>query len=686
MTDNVYPEWRWSGLDLRRGLRVSLLLLAGITGTVSAEPLDALLGLSLDELINVKVSSPTLTPESLNRTPAAITVFTHEEIRRTGYDYLHELLNLVPGLQVSRSADGPFSVSSRGRANSSGTREILVLMDGVPRNEPFGGGASHLLDYFPLERIERVEVVRGPGSALYGENAFMGVINIITREGDNELAVQPGSHDRIHLHGLGHQDWNGWQLDGFARAEQDNGDDYKVPGTFTASRVDISDPIRNLDLGATLATEATRISTTVTRREAEDFYYGEINSDDFNEVTTDYASLHLEHKLRVIEAVDSRVLAGWQHRHNDYWLQGSAAGALAGISSPASDEPLVGNGQLATTVKEVYWRNDWSPQPDHGVQFGADWREESIDRSRLYTNYDLQQYYAQDYPVRFGGEHFFVSQLSAETQRRVLGAYLQYQQQLADATRLTLSLRHDEYSDVSSHTTPRFGLVHQLTDTHSLKLLYAEAFRAPALTESGLGQYSRLAGNPGLEHEIVKTLDAIWIFDSRTLGTTAGWFHNHYVDPISIVQNGTTRTYLNTSGDSSAGFEFTTRWQALAPLQVRATLTRLTDLPDSALREADTLGSLLVNYSHANWNFNLAAVHHSERSMLTPVAGELLTLDPYWLLSSKLLFELDGGVQWWLQVKNSLDADIETPAQGNRITEGVPNRGRELGAGVSWTW
>lgn len=661
-----------------------LVLWCCVAIAVRAEHRDDLFDLSLQQLMNIKVSSPTLTPQTLQDTPAAVSVFQRDEIQRTGFDYLHELLNLVPGFQVIRSGDGPFSVSARGRANYSNSREILVLVDGIPRNDPRDGGARSLLHYFPLERIERVEIVRGPGSALYGANAFTGVVNIVTRAGVNEAGLAAGSHDRVHLHGLANAAWQQWNMDGFVRAEQDRGDHFRVPDSFGSGDIDTRDPIRNLDAALSVGNDSTRISASWLRRHAEDFYFSETTANGLNKNTEDYTAVTLEHRLQWLDAVDAHLLAGWQHREQEYWVQGGAAGSLAAISLPSSDAPLIGNGSIESTVWEAYWRNDWSPADGLSLQFGLDWREESDDRSRLDSNFNLDQLFAGEVPVQSFDDTVYEIRLSAEDTRRVLGGYLQYQQDVGTDTRLTLSLRHDDYSNVASRTTPRIGVVHRLAEQHTVKLLYAEAFRVPALTETGLGQYLRLAGNPDLEHEVVKTWDAIWQYDADTLMLTAGWFQNHFEDPVIVVQRGSTRTFANGDSESSEGLELVTRWQPIRPLQLRATLTHFSDLPASAFREAQTLASLMVNVRHANWNFNLAAVHHSAREMLTPVDGEYLLLDPYWQVNTKLLFEAGAGVQWWLQAKNLLDEAFMTPMLGNRSTEGVPNRRREIGLGIQW--
>ena len=150
--------------------------------SIMADQSDELFSMSLEELLQIKVTGSTLTQENLLSVPAAVTVFSYDEIKRMGLDYLDELANLVPGFQSYRSAQSPLEnpISSRGRLNSLEAPEILVMVDGQRVDGPRSNGTTVADPKYTLAYIERVEFIRGPGSAVYGSNAMMGVINIIT--------------------------------------------------------------------------------------------------------------------------------------------------------------------------------------------------------------------------------------------------------------------------------------------------------------------------------------------------------------------------------------------------------------------------------------------------------------------------------------------------------------------------
>lgn len=671
------PRLHWSG---------ALLLAACTLPATAVASNPDLLSLSLEELGNIKVSSPTLTSESLIHTPAAIMVFSREEISQLPFDYLHELLNMVPGYQVTRSPDNLFVTSARARANFSGTAEVLVLLDGIPFNDPRSGGGNLVTDYFPLEAIQQVEVIRGPGSVLYGQNAFTGVINIITRQNDNELATSAGSYNHAHLHGLGHTTANGWHLNGFMRAEEDHGDNFNVPDSFGSGRVNTEDPIRNLDLNGSISNQDTRLSLVFQHRDRDGFYQGETVSNRYNGYASDHLALHLEQTLFIHDELDSRLITGWRRVARERDTQGSAPGALAAVSLPSSEDPLLLNGQNQATAWELYWRNDWTPSNHYSIQFGIDWRRESDDQSQIKANYDIEALANRNFPVAHSPSQDIRIQYTAEDQRQILGAWAQYQQQLATPTRLTLSLRYEKYSDIANRFTPRLALVHQLDDQQTFKLLYAEAFRVPSLEELSLRNNGSVLGNPDLKHEIVKTWDAIWLYNAMNYSTSLGWFHSRFSDPVIQVSLGNQRTFINGAPESREGVEAVGHWQPFQPLRMTATFTHFIGLPDTAYREAANLGSLDIGYSHARWVLSLAAIYHAEREMPTRLAGGRLTIGDYWLLNAKLLFDLGNDVQWWLQAKNLLDEAYESPAQGNRMSEPMPNRGRELALGILWRY
>lgn len=135
---------------------------------------------SIEELMNIEVTSPSKKAERLSEAPAAIFVITGEDIRRGGFSSIPDALRMVPGLHVAQQNSHVWLVSARGFSNLFNAK-MLVLIDGRLAYTPTFGGVWWDVQDPPLEDIERIEVIRGPGGTLWGVNAVNGVINIITK-------------------------------------------------------------------------------------------------------------------------------------------------------------------------------------------------------------------------------------------------------------------------------------------------------------------------------------------------------------------------------------------------------------------------------------------------------------------------------------------------------------------------
>ncbi len=134
----------------------------------------------LEELMNIEVVSISKREQKLARTPAAVSILTHEDIRRSGATSIPEALRLVPGLQVAAIDAGRFAVTARG-FNGQYSNKLLVMIDGRSVYTPLFSGVYWDMQDLLLEDIDRIEVIRGPGASLWGANAVNGVINILTK-------------------------------------------------------------------------------------------------------------------------------------------------------------------------------------------------------------------------------------------------------------------------------------------------------------------------------------------------------------------------------------------------------------------------------------------------------------------------------------------------------------------------
>jgi iron complex outermembrane receptor protein len=154
-------------------------------GPVPSEPSD-LTEMSLEALMDIDVTSVSKKSQKLANAAAAVFVITQEDIRRSGVTTIADALRLAPGVQVARLDSNKWAVSIRG-FNGRYANKLLVLMDGRSLYTPFFSGVYWEVQDTPLEDIERIEVIRGPGAALWGANAVNGVINITTKQADSTL-------------------------------------------------------------------------------------------------------------------------------------------------------------------------------------------------------------------------------------------------------------------------------------------------------------------------------------------------------------------------------------------------------------------------------------------------------------------------------------------------------------------
>ena len=152
--------------------------------------------------MNVEVTSVSRTEESLRDAAAAIAVVTRETMRRSGATTIPDALRLVPGIHVGAQTSSSWAVSARGFSNVN-SEKLLVLSDTRSIYTPLVSGVGWDVQDYLLDDVERIEVIRGPGAALWGSNAVNGVINITTRSARDTHGVYAqgslGSFDRASV-------------------------------------------------------------------------------------------------------------------------------------------------------------------------------------------------------------------------------------------------------------------------------------------------------------------------------------------------------------------------------------------------------------------------------------------------------------------------------------------------------
>ena len=188
---------------MKPNLWIALLLAgAGCAARGQSAPDPDLSALSLEQLTHLEVSTVSRREQKLFETPAAAFVITREDILRSGATSVPELLRMVPGMEVAQIDANTWAVSSRG-FNSRFANKMLIMIDNRSIYNPVFSGTLWDQNDLPIDEIERIEVVRGPGGTMWGANAVNGVINIVTRRSqDTQGALASGEAARVEQGGI----------------------------------------------------------------------------------------------------------------------------------------------------------------------------------------------------------------------------------------------------------------------------------------------------------------------------------------------------------------------------------------------------------------------------------------------------------------------------------------------------
>lgn len=651
---------------------------------VSAEGERSLFDLSLEELLEVKITGATLKPEDLSAVPSAVTVFQEEELDRMAVDTVGELMNWAPGFQSYRSSDNSqLSIySSRGRRIGNVGADVLVLVDGMRMDVPRTSGAISTISQFPVSAIERIEFIRGPGSALFGSNAMLGVINIVTRSGSNGLEVGAGSFGGTDFKAWGSAAQDDWSLDVYTHWQEDDGDEYKIFVPSIGEALPLRDPRRDSRLDIKFAWKDTRFLVKHNNSKTWGFLNNGVADEERQRSAHTFDLIGLEQTFRIGD-VDLTFLGSSSWESVESIGVFAQEGALEQVSVPSSSVDMLAVSDYGSN-RELRLRllGDWVPDARSDLQFGVEYRHLDVEGLYVNSNYDFRSLLEGRFPIAYYGEIREGLLFQAPSTRSILGLFAQYQRELTDDLVLTTGLRYDSFSGIDSEFSPRAGLTYQVDDNNSLKLLYGQAFRAPAESEMNFDNNPFFIGNPDLEAETVETIDLIWMGMWENYFFSIGAFVSDFDDAISIVSYpGGQDRFENVKLEDSKGFEFEISRQVGERWMGRATFTRFSSKPSLSFREAEEKGTLMINYQGDRWNGNFSALWTGGRQSQT-FDGSIVNLDDYWSLDAKVTVELIEDLSLYVKGKNLADEQHFIPALSADYLNGLPSRGREFRIGL----
>lgn len=452
----------------------NVFLVAAIScSLLQADDSSDLSPLSLEDLLNIQVTSTSRRDESQHLAPGVITVVTSQEIHQYGARHLRDVIDRLVGVQVLSSHQRPHnktSIRAMNGAHQDGS--VVVLLNGRPIHDGTDGGFNFDIYLgFPLEMIEHIEVIRGPGSVIYGTNAMAGVINIITKDAQksiNETRIDIGA------------------------------------GSFNRRQLQLTTLMGGTDYSLNIGVNAIRangdsISNVIDKDNQAGNYESGENSDNLV-INGKYKGLTLNAMVMNNDADSGgssfQLPSSLMKKKRNYLDVGYLYDITSGWD--VSFNYTVNLGEFDWQISEAGGRNHYKDRYD---------MTEMIVRGNVATDLNLLfGANSSNYETEFK-TGFPYSEMSSKS------TYAQIDYMLSPKQKIIAGIQLNKPEDTQSDLSRRAGFIQGFGDNWWLKLLYSEAYRSPNLQEAKINAPT-LLGNSSLDPEKVATYDAQLIYQT----------------------------------------------------------------------------------------------------------------------------------------------------------------------------
>lgn len=687
-----------------------LALIICQSGFVFAEEsgVEDYFAMSPAELAATPVTIATGTPKPMFQSAAVTSVISAEQIKSMGATELHEVLETVPGVHAGvQDSTGDYYYSMRGISNSTNS-QVLMMLNGTRITTPFRGTVMDFTE-LPLEAIQRVEVIRGPGSALYGADAFAGVINIITKKAKDingtTLGVRAGDHNTQSGWGQVGGQWAGWDVATSLQYQHTDGDNGRIikadsqtaidnalgthashaPGAMNTRYETFNGHLNlqrkhwdigfwafnSIDSGLRLGAAAALDPSSVANGEQ---YMGDIrfSSEDWFddwELMAHASYLHTDFQTQFQVFPDNAVLPVAKDGNINF--------------TPSSSLVLFSNGAIADLgriqkIPSIELSSLYQGWDNHLLRLGSSFRYENIVTS------DRRNFgYGVPLPAVVNGTLTDITGTRfvylPNTHRTIWSAVAQDEWQFADNWQLTTGVRYDHYSDFGDTINPRAALVWDINGQLTSKILYGRAFRAPNFSEQGNQNNPVIVGNKNLKPETINTME--WAFDYRPLSSlrTAVNLYYYEITNLIAIPPGSV-TFQNSGNQNGYGTELEWNWQVAEQWNItgnyawqnaRSSTTnmRVTGVPEHHV------------YSAVHWQFLPQWQLQPQINWVggrTTLPGDNRSLPDYETIDLTLRGQkLLGHINLAASLRNMFDANNFDPAV-TALPQNVPMPGRSF--------
>ncbi len=597
---------------------------------------------SVEELFDLLVTTASKAEEKIIDAPGVVSVLTAREIRVFGAQTLKDALNYMTGAAVLVNFSNRNGVSIRG--DQQGTlynNHVLIMIDGRPvRESLYGGAYSAVLATFPLTGVERIELIRGPGSVLYGTGAYSGVINIIMKK---------ATKSALNLSG------NGGSF-GTAAAALDGG--------FSAGDVHISASAQYLnqsDWQQTLQTETTRNDTTITyRQNGIGANVGlQYNPSAANSLTANLTWMRYnpdtyggEIRLPLAVLLETYLNAdiGYSHQITEFWkttlnLTATFYENIDGKTPPPPNPsmpppPTDPSRQSRDYVIEL--TNYVKPLRGLNVIFGG--------LANIQNGWIKQQ---RPMNVTFASVPYY--------ERTWWSAYAQVDYTPIEQLKFIAGAQANSFDPGKPiSVVPRLGALWNITDDFTLKLLYGQAFRAPRATESDVvvePNTPGLQGSRELRPEYVSTFDAELLYKHDNFQASLVYFKSDQHDIITGGQRtmGMSPKFINADSYRSEGVEFETKYVPIEPLYFTGSLSYQTNVFRNTIVDGSPvpnwIARLGAGYTNADAGLSIGVMNIFYSKLDNTAPGQMTRFvnprtEAYNLLSINVNWDMTEAFDW----------------------------------------
>jgi iron complex outermembrane receptor protein len=604
----------------------SFLLLAALNAAAqSANPDEEELALAYGDKTTTSIA--TGSQQMLARAPSTATVITAQDIAAMGATDLDQVLESVPGLHVSVSHIVYNPIYSFRGIFSNYNPQVLMLVNGQPITALFAGHRSFAWGGMPLENVERIEIIRGPGSAMYGADAYSGVINVVTKSADQvggmQYGVRIGSFDTRDAF----VQWGG-QLGGiktalYLRAGHTDGDRSVIDkdlqtlldGLFGTKASLAPGPVNNvrdmLDARADFELGDWRLRLALQDR---DIGMGAGLAE-----SLDPWSRSPERRIYADLAYSKAGFApNWDLAANigAYQLKeepGDPAYLLfpAGAFGGAFPDGVIGNPGHYERHFYLSASASYTGFDRHRLRIGSGYRVDDLYGTPEYKNFSIVAMpnvgpvfiplgslvdASKDPTLWYAHPHM----------RKLHYAFVQDEWAMAKDWNLTAGIRWDDYSDFGSTINPRLAMVWDAAYNVIVKAMHGRAFRAPAFVE----QYNRNnpvnVGNPSIQPETIAMSELALAWQpSAAVQANFSLFRYRMDDVIILAANSdpaTGKTYRNAGAQKGHGLEVELTWDASRALRFSGSYSFQSSTESKSGKPAGLAPRHRI-YGRADWRF-----------------------------------------------------------------------------------